>query len=212
MPRPMLVLLLVCWATPMAGQWAGLPVWNRPSGRTGFALGIDYGRPNEDGRKGSAFGARASLGIGTVSLTGGISAWKPDSALSGGADWIVSPGATAAIRLLGGSLLPIAINFQVGVGRSGKASTTLGSLPATTVMTGSIGLSTVLPAPGVRIEAFCSPGIRHHSAQGVSSQTNFGWVVGAALDFGRLGLHVAYDGEKSEGILGIGVHLALRPF
>ncbi len=202
---------IVCAATTAAGQWAGLPVWNRPGGHSGMGLSADYGRPDLDAGHGDAFGGRAWLGIGMVTVGAGVGAWKPDSAASGGADWITSVGATAALRLIGGSLLPFAVNLAVGAARTGRSRGTVGDVPATATVTASLGLSTVLPLPGLRVEAYGSPGLRRRAPSGADARTAFGWVIGADLDFGGVGFHVAYDAEEGDGILGVGVHVAFRP-
>jgi hypothetical protein len=208
----LLVMGAACAAAPVAAQWMGMPVWNRPGGQVGLGLSADYGRPNGDAGRGNAFGARASLGIGTVTVGAGAAAWKPDSTQGGGADWVSSVGATAAIRLIGGSLRPFAVNFQVGAGPTARASSVVGTRPAATIVTVSCGVSTVLPLPGFRVEAYASPGLRRYGVSGADDETAFGWVLGAELDLGRLGFHVAYDAEEGSGILGVGAHIGFRPF
>lgn len=79
MKRIMTVLALVAFAaTPVAAQWAGMPVWNSPKGGTGITISGDVGIPNEDGRKGTAFGARGTLGLANLSITAGLSTWNPE--------------------------------------------------------------------------------------------------------------------------------------
>src|SRR5258708_34887340 len=71
------------WAlvvTPAVAQWLGEPVWNSPSGGTGVTISGDYAHPNADYGKGNTWGGRASLGIGTITLTAGVASWKPDLA------------------------------------------------------------------------------------------------------------------------------------
>jgi len=64
-------------AAPARAQWAGMPVWNSPKGGTGVTINGDFGKPNADLGKGSAFGGRATLGLGSLSVTAGMSSWKP---------------------------------------------------------------------------------------------------------------------------------------
>src|SRR5258708_36073597 len=71
------------WAlvvTPAVAQWLGEPVWNSPSGGTGVTISGDYAHPNADYGKGNTWGGRASLGIGTITLTAGVASCKPDLA------------------------------------------------------------------------------------------------------------------------------------
>lgn len=210
MKRAAVVLGLIAFvAAPAAAQqWLGLPNWNTPKGGTGLTISADYGRPNEDGGKGNAFAGRAALGLGTVTVTAGVSAWKPD----GFNESIVTYGGTVGFRLIGGSLLPIALNLQGGASRSAEVAAD--SFPAITTVTGSVGISVPLPTPGLSIEPWFSPGIRYYNASGFDD-TNFGFAIGANVGFGMMGVHLAYDyenlgGGASQGIFGVGAHLAIK--
>ncbi len=211
MKRIMSVLALAAFAAaPAAAQLAGMPVWNSPKGGTGVTISGDFAKNNAEAGGGSAFGARASLGIGTLSLGAGVASWDSDSA----ADKITSFGATAGFRVIGGSLLPIAINLQAGVGRTGDIKTVLDTAAVTT-LTGSVGLAVSVPTPGLSIEPYLSVGIRNHKPAGGSSDSNFGWTLGANANFGMVGLHVAYDSENrgsgvNGGIFAVGAHVALK--
>src|SRR5437879_12269610 len=104
--RAMLTLgLAAVVATPAAAQWLGMPVWNSPKGGTGVTISGDYARPNSDYGSGNTWGGRASLGIGTVTLTAGVARWKPDLATEG----FTSIGANAACRLIDASLRPLPV-------------------------------------------------------------------------------------------------------
>src|SRR2546428_10683234 len=67
-------------AAPAAAQWTGMPVWNDPKGGTGITISGDYGKPNDNYRGGNAWGGRAALGVGTVTLTAGVATLKPAGA------------------------------------------------------------------------------------------------------------------------------------
>ena len=195
--------LAACLATPAAAQWLGMPVWNSPKGGTGVTISGDYGKPNDANGGGTAWGGHASLGVGTLTFTAGVARWKPDAATEG----FTSIGGNAAFRLIGGSLLPFALNLQVGAARTDSANST----PAQTAVTGAAGFSVPLPTPGISIEPYFSPGIRYHSSGGTNS-TEFGYVFGANLSFGLVGMHVAYDNEKLKGggsrrVFGVGAHV-----
>lgn len=211
MKRIIAVLALAAvLAAPAAAQLAGMPVWNSPKGGTGVTINGDFASINDDGGGGSAFGARATVGIGTLSLGAGVASWNSDDA----ADKVTSFAATAGFRAIGGSLLPIAINLQAGVGRTGDIKTVLDTAAVTT-LTASAGLAVSVPTPGLSIEPYLSVGIRNHKPAGGKSDTNFGWTLGANANFGMFGLHVAYDSENkgggvNGGILGIGAHVALK--
>jgi hypothetical protein len=217
MKRAALTLgLTALLATPATAQWLGEPAWNHPNAGSGFTIYGDYSRPNSDAGGGSAFGGRVTLGAGTFTLTGGVSSWKSDLV----SDHITTFGGTAAFRLIGGSLIPVAVNLQLGAGHSLDIKSTTTALPVQTMAIAAVGLSVPLPTPVVRVEPYVSPGIRYHHysnvAPGVADhETNFGWVIGGNLGFGPLGIHVAYDSEKfadgtTHGVFGIGANIGLR--
>ena len=212
MKRMMTVLALVVFAaTPVVAQWAGMPVWNSPKGGTGITISGDVGIPNEDGRKGTAFGARGTLGLANLSITAGLSTWDPEPFNENTASF----GAVAAFRVIGGSLLPIALNLQLGAGTQGEITAGTSTLPKTTHVIAGAGLGVNVPTPGVSIDPYLSITNRWHKPSGFSTESNIGWTLGANLGFGMLGLHVAYDSESrgggvTNGILGIGAHVALK--
>jgi hypothetical protein len=223
MKRAVLTLGFVAFvATPLAAQWAGMPAWNSPKLGTGVTFYGDYGAPNDSAGKGHAFGGRASLGVGTITLTAGVASWKPQ----GQNARATSYGGTAAFRLIGGSLIPISVNLQLGAGHNAKGTSGVDTLPASTTVLGAVGFSVPLPTPGISIEPFFSPGIRYHKVSGLPAnvkdhQTNFGWVIGGNFSFGLVGIHLAYDSEKfdtgtpgarggSHGVFGIGADVGLR--
>ena len=218
MKRALLILgvvaLLAVPAAPVAAQWLGEPVWNSPKGGTGLTIYADYGKPNDSYGSGNAFGGRVSLGLGTLTLTAGLSTYKSDSL---GPDRITSYGGNAEFRLIGGSLLPVAVNLQVGAAHSSAVTSGTQTLPAETTVLGAVGLSVPLPTPGFSIEPYLSPGIRYHHYSNVTPdhETNFGWVIGGNLGFGLVGIHLAYDSEKfdngtTHGVFGVGANVGIK--
>jgi hypothetical protein len=202
-------------AMPAAAQWAGMPAWNSPKGGTGVTFYGDYGAPNDNAGKGSAFGGRAALGIGTINLTAGVASWKPANQNARATSY----GGTAAFRLIGGSLIPLSVNLQLGAAHNAQNTSGLDTVPASTTVLGAVGFSVPLPTPGISVEPFFSPGIRYHKVSGApvgvqDHQTNFGWVVGGNFSFGLVGIHVAYDSEKfdngTHAVLGVGADVGLR--
>src|SRR5690242_10209639 len=103
-------------AAPAAAQIAGMPVWNSPKGGTGLTINGDFGKPSSapNGLGGTAFGGRAELGLGTLTISAGAATYKPENATES----ILGLGADAAFRVVGGSLVPVNINVQAGVGRT----------------------------------------------------------------------------------------------
>jgi hypothetical protein len=210
MKRAVLTLGFVAVVTTQAAaQWLGEPVWNSPRGGSGVTISGDYAAPNFNYGKGHTWGSRVALGLGTVSVELGVASWKPEGAQS-----FTSVGGNAAFRLIGGSLLPVAVNLQIGAARTDSANL----FPARTRVIGAVGFSIPLPTPGLSIEPYFSPGLRHTSVSGPTgaSQTNFGYAIGANIDLGTLGLHLAYDNEKqkngypSVGVFGIGAHVDIH--
>lgn len=208
MKRTLTVLAAaVVLTAPLAAQWAGMPVWNNPKGGTGVTISGDVGIPNEDAGKGTAFGARGTLGLANLSLTAGVATWKPDGATSSATSF----GGVAGFRVIGGSLLPVSLNIQAGLGRASAS----GSPSATRFLVGA-GVSASVPTPGLSIEPYLSISNRWNKVEGLSgTESNIGWVLGANLGLGMLGLHVAYDSESqgggvTSGIIGIGAHFALK--
>jgi hypothetical protein len=212
MKRLMTVLALTAFATaPAVAQWSGMPAWNNPKGGTGVTVNGDLGMPNTDGGKGTAFGARATVGLANLSLTAGVASWKP----KGFTDRTSSVGAVAGFKVIGGSLIPVAINLQLGAGTSGRITAGTRTLPKMTNIIAGAGVSVNVPTPGLSIEPYLSISNRWHKPTGGTTQSNIGWVLGANVGFGMLGLHIAYDSESfgggvTSGILGIGAHVALK--
>ncbi len=199
--------LAAVMATPAVAQWLGEPVWNSPSGGTGVTISGDYAHPNADYGKGNTWGGRASLGLSTLTFTAGVASWKQPGATQS----LTSVGGNVAFRLIGGSLLPVAINMQLG----GASTSSSGVAAKATTIVGAAGISVPLPTPGFSIEPYFSPGIRYRNSGGGTNTTNFGYVFGANLGFGLVGVHLAYDHEHEKSgpgtsVFGVGAHLNLH--
>jgi len=220
MRRAVVILGLVFMpGGPLVAQWTGMPAWNDPAGGTGVVIAADWGMPNDAAGNGDAYGARASLGLGAVSVTAGVGSYKP----SGFTDATTTWGGQVAFRLIGGSLTPIAVNLQVGAGTSSSiaSGTATAAYPQITTIVGAVGIAVPLPTPGISIEGFFSPGMRHREVtergSGLPdiSETKFGYTVGGNIGFGAFGIHLAYDHQEtssgSTGVFGLGMHLAFRP-
>ena len=202
-------VLATVLAIPAAAQWSGMPIWNNPKGGTGVTIDGDAGFPNSDLGSGTAYGARATLGLTNLSLTAGVSSWKPDGAGSSTTTW----AGVAGFRVIGGSLMPVALNIQAGAGTGSEITGTVALDKVTNMFLGA-GVSISVPTPGISIEPYVSLSERWHSPSGGSTESNFGWVVGANVGFGMFGVHLAYDTEKlsggsTAGVFGIGAHFSL---
>src|SRR5204863_130262 len=115
-----------------------------------------YGAPSDSSGGGNAFGGRASLGLGTITLTAGVASWKAANQNARATSY----GGTAAFRLIGGSLIPVSVNLQLGAAHNAQNTSGLDTVRASTTVLGTVGLSVPLPTPGISIEPFFSPGIR----------------------------------------------------
>jgi len=208
MKRLMTVLALTAFAAaPAAAQWLGMPVWNNPKGGTGVTINGDLAMPNSSLNKGTAFGVRGTLGLANISLTAGLSSWKP----KGAAGSYTSVGGNAAFKIIGGSLIPVALNLQLGAATVSAANLT----PKLTRLTAGGGIAVSVPTPGISIEPYLSLTNRWYKYSGLSgTNSNFGWMLGSNVNFGMLGFHLAYDSESlggsTGGIFAIGAHVALK--
>jgi hypothetical protein len=209
MKRILTVLAAAAFAvSPLAGQALGMPNWSNPKGGTGIIISGDVGIPNEDLGKGTAYGARGSFGFGAITLTAGIASWKP----SGLSDSYTSLGGQGAFRVIGGSLMPLALSIQVDAARVGEAN----GDPALTRLGLGGAVSVNVPTPGLSIEPYLAVNNRWYNfSDGSSTESNIAWTLGANVGFGMLGLHVAYDSENfgggtTGGIWGIGAHFAIK--
>lgn len=214
MKRGMIMLgLSVLLASPVAAQWLGMPVWNSPKGGTGITISGDFAKPDSVYGKGTAFGARGTLGLGNLDLTLGLASWKPEGATNS----LTSVGGQVAFRVIGGSLIPIAVNLQ---GNAGKVSCS--GCNSVTLAGAAVGIGVNLPTPGLNIEPYISPGLRYAKVSGGSSESDFGLALGVNVGLGMLGFHAAWDYQKTKagGIwtgvaghlstIGIGAHIALK--
>ena len=207
MKRGMIVLgLSALFAAPAAAQWLGMPVWNDPKGGTGITINGDFAKPDSSYGKGTAFGARGSLGLGNLTITAGLASYKPSGAPSS----LTSIGGNVGFRVIGGSLIPIAVNLQGGAGR-----TSCSGCNSITTLTAAVGIGLNLPTPGLNIEPYVSPGIRYAKVSGGASESDFGVALGVNVGLGMLGFHAAWDYQKQKGgghasTIGVGAHISLK--
>ena len=169
-------LLLVCVAGAAlaapgraAAQLAGMPVWNSPRSGTGLTFAADYGSPDSSGGGGSTYAGRVVFGMSVLTVSATVGTRDADGASGSVTEW----GGTGALRLIGGSLMPVSMNLQGGFATYSVASVT------TTRWTGALGFAVDIPAPGVSVEPWIAPGVRVTNA--ASTSTQFG-VAGGLTD------------------------------
>jgi hypothetical protein len=180
-----LVLPVALVAGTASAQVAGIPVYYNPGGGTGISAAANYGRPNADGGKGSAWALTGGFGSGPFSVTGSYGRRSP----SGGGDFNTY-GGTVAFRLLGGGLLPLSVAPQIGVGYAKVGGFTDVEIPIGVGVAVSIPLFPIKPwiAPRVQLSRFSGGGLPSANATsyGVTVGANFNLLLG-------LGFHAAVD-------------------
>jgi hypothetical protein len=195
-------VLLGVAATPATAQLNSIPVYTSPKGGTGISVFADYGKGlNEESGKNRALAARAVIGLAMLQLGAGIGTVNPEIAgeRQNSFQWM----ATAALRLIGGGVMPLAVNVQVGYGRVEIAQdSTEVNIPI------SVGVGVSPPIPGFSLELWAAPrySVRDLKVGDLSvSQNGVGISAGVDLGFSMgLGVHAAVDweylGEESGSI------------
>jgi hypothetical protein len=186
--RPLLLtaLLSAVAAAGLSAQVTGLAVRN--AGVTsGLTIGGEVGFPNQDYGKGTAFGARAALGLGPFGVSGVVARWNPD----GPADAQTGVGGYLNLKVFGGPLIPLTVTLQGGaeyVDNSG-----LKQLHAPI----GLGIALRIPNPALAIKPWIAPRLdvlRVSGTVATRTETNFGISGGVDLSLlGGLGFGAAYD-------------------
>lgn len=187
------VVALGSVATPAAAQLHSLPVYTSPKGGTGISVFADYGKGlNDESGKSRTLAARAVVGLAVLQLGAGIGTVNPEIAgeRQSNFQWM----GTAAIRVIGGGVMPLAVNIQAGYGRVELAQDSAEvNIPI------SIGVGFSPPLPGFSFELWAAPrySIRDVKIGDLSiSQNGFGVSAGVHVGFSMgLGVHGALDWE-----------------
>jgi len=193
---------------PVAAQLNSIPVYFNPKGGTGFTLAGDFGKgANTQSGKNTAFGVRASVGGGPFSIGAGVGTVS----LAGQSE--VQYMGNAALRIVGGPLIPVSVAVQAGVGYL-----KVGSVKTLNVPIG-VGIGLSVPPPGFSFDPWIAPRVTIKAVEmlgttdtdlgvGVSGGVNLAFVMG-------LGLHLGFDWTKVAGteplIIGAGVHYKFGP-
>ncbi|MCH7714687.1 MAG: hypothetical protein IH876_01010 [Gemmatimonadetes bacterium] len=193
---------------PAAAQLNSIPVYFNPKGGTGFTLAGDFGKGvNTQSGKNTAFGVRASVGGGPFSIGAGVGTVS----LAGQSE--VQYMGNAALRIVGGPLIPVSVAVQAGVGYLKVASVKTLNIPI------GIGIGLSVPTPGFSFDPWIAPRVTVNAVEilgitttnsgvGVSGGVNLAFVMG-------LGLHLGFDWTKVGGstplIIGAGVHYKFGP-
>ena len=198
------LVLVLAAAAPAAAQLAGMPMWNSPKGGAGVTLSGDYGMPGDDAGGGTAFGARASLGFSKFTVGLAYASYEPD----GASEATQSFGGTAAFRVIGGGLSPLNVNIIGGGATTAELTGPVSFGQIGTYWAGA-GVSVSLPF----VEPYATLSNRWITPSGGSSESAFGWTLGANVTMGMFGLHLAYDSQDVAGTtvssFGAGLHVTL---
>lgn len=174
-------------AAQLPAQVTGLAVHN--SGvASGLTIGGEVGFPDEDYGKGTAFGARAALGLGPFGVSAVVSRWNPD----GPTDAQTGLGGYLNLKVFGGPLIPLSVTLQGGAEYVDNSGVKLLHAPI------GLGIALRIPNPALAIKPWIAPrlDIARISGSGISTdtETNFGISGGVDLSLlGGLGFGVAYD-------------------
>jgi hypothetical protein len=173
----------------LAAQMLGMPVINSGA-PTGISIGADVAFANDEyyGGGGTAVGARASVGLGFLGVSGGISRFAPKT---GDAVW--APGASATLRVIGGPLVPFRISLQAGASRWTLAGTDYVHVPV------SLGLSATIPNPAFAIKPWIAPRVDIIGDK-ANTKGRFGISGGIDLSFlNGMAVRAAYDHVSASG-------------
>ena len=181
-------------AGPAVAQMKSTPVYFNPKGGTGLLVAADLGRGiNDESGKNTAVAFRTALGIGPVTIGGGV------GIVDIGPSTETQYMGNFALRVFGGGLLPVSISLQGGVGVLDVSD--LGTKVITVPIGLGIGFS--IPTPGFSFDPWFAP--RYTMVRNeidifpeTVTQNGFGISAGVNLNFLMgLGLHVAGDWQKN---------------
>lgn len=215
-------LLGALWSNAGA-QAPGLPVINSGSTR-GFTIGGMAGFGNRGAGSGAAFGLNGTYGFRRVAVGGFVSGLSGSTVADA---TFFSGGATLAVKVAGGPLVPVAVNLHTGAAYSAPGLTLIGGgvqTRKTWHVPLGLGLSWTIAQPVVAIKPWIAPRadwrrvsttVGQQSSSG--SETDFGLSGGVNFGFlNGLGIDVAFDRVFAAGtgskptILGVGLSYSLK--
>ncbi len=195
-----LIMGLTFIAGPAVAQMNSIPVYFNPKGGTGLMVAVDLGRGiNDQSGENTAVAFRSALGIGPVTIGGGVGIVDLDKGGLVGRESETQYMGNFALRLFGGGLLPVSVSLQGGVGVLDISD--LG-IKFVTVPIG-LGIGFSIPTPGFSFDPWFAP--RYTMVRNevdifpeTLTQNGFGVSAGVNLNFLMgLGLHIAGDWQKN---------------
>ena len=185
--------VLLLGAQAARAQVAGLPFYPTPTGM-GVMASAEFANPDGPG---TVVALRGGAGFGPLGATALVGQFR----VTGGNQNVF--GATAAMKVFGGGLVPVTISGQVGFGMTKVGSTTVTAVPAGVAVRASVPLFPIKPFA-----------VGYYMMGNSSVKKEFRATIGA--DFNLLlglGVHAAYDlgtGTNSGKTWAVGAHFNFR--
>ncbi len=193
-----LLLGMALIVRPAVAQMNSIPVYFNPKGGTGLMVAVDLARGiNDASGKNTAVAFRTALGIGPVTIGGGVGIVNPDQGGTVGRKSQTQYMGNFAMRVFGGGLLPVSISLQGGVGvlDISDINTKIVTVPV------GLGIGFSIPTPGFSFDPWIAGRytlVRNEVAALTADQNSFGMSGGLNFNFLMgLGFHVAADWQKN---------------
>lgn len=205
----LVLVALAAGTVPARAQVTGLPVHNAGVAG-GLTIGGEVGFPDEDYGKGTAFGARGTLGLGPVGIGAVISRWNP----KGPADAHTAVGGYLNLKVFGGPLVPLSVTLQGGAEYAKSGGVRAVHAPI------GLGIALKIPNPALAIKPWLAPRLDlvRTSGSGITTDTESNFGISGGVDFsllGGLGFGVAYDrtwagNDLNPSVFSAGVNYAIK--
>jgi hypothetical protein len=188
-------VVLAFAAQTAQAQLPGLPFYPTPTGM-GVMAAADYAHP---GTSQTLYAVRGGIGFGPFGVSAAVGQYKYS-----GSDAKVTYGATAAMKLFGGGLVPVSIAAQAGVSQ-------LKNLLSGTTTYAPVGVAVRANVPLFPLKPFA---VGYYTLGSSNVLKEFRATIGA--DFNillGLGVHAAYDfgtGTNTQNGWGVGAHFNFR--
>ncbi len=192
------IALLAIGPSTVTAQITNQPVYVWPKHGTGLSINFDYGRGlNTNSGELNAFGGRATLGLGPITVSAGA------SSVDLGPSSEISFGGNASFNVLSAPLLPVGVAIFAGFGTIDPGTGSIKSYPI------GAAISVKPPTPAIGIELWAAPRVNIVN-DGTDTETSFAVSGGANLDLPiGIGIHAALDyvsKDNEELLLGAGLH------
>ncbi len=141
------VVLGLTLTSRLGAQATGLAVYQGGIAG-GLTIGGEVGFPDKDYGEGTAYGARASLGLGPLGIAGVVSRWDPDLPGAGAETGL---GGYVGLKVFGGPLIPLSVGLQGGVEYADRFGGDILHFPV------GLGFALKIPNPALAIKPWVAP-------------------------------------------------------